>query len=168
MKKQLPTEAISNELAQSVFFAQATEAQATMIPSHHDTKPPKHHATVVSRDQAAKTPRGHEAVIPPSDQAPTVASNQDAVISRHHDTTPPAIFETIRKAVKQFGKEAATHRFTEDEKRAIADIVYTYERQGYRTSENEITRIAIHWLLQDYQQYGVQSVLARLLESLHK
>ena len=79
----------------------------------------------------------------------------------------PAVLETMRKAVKEFGKEAATHRFTEAEKRALAEIVYTYERQGYRTSENEITRIAIHWLLQDYYQSGTQSVLARLLESLH-
>jgi hypothetical protein len=52
------------------------------------------------------------------------------------------IFDVVRKAVKQIGKEAATHRFTLDEKNLLADIEYTYKRQGIRTSENELTRIA--------------------------
>ncbi len=63
-------------------------------------------------------------------------------VSRYHDTT----IETIRKAVKQIGKEGATHRFTSKEKRDIADLIYTYKRQGIRTSENEITRIAINFM----------------------
>src|SRR5437764_4589729 len=49
------------------------------------------------------------------------------------------IFEGVRKAVKQIGKEAATHRFTLEEKNELADIEYTYKRQGIRTSENEST-----------------------------
>src|SRR5579859_7699590 len=51
------------------------------------------------------------------------------MVSRHHDTkhdtmTPrhhDAIIELIRSAVKTFGKEAATHRFTLEEKKAVAD-----------------------------------------------
>lgn len=84
------------------------------------------------------------------------------------DDTVAASLETMRKAVKQIGKEAATHRFTTQEKNVLADIVYTYTRQGYRTSENEITRIAVNWLILDYQERGEQSVLARMLEALHK
>jgi hypothetical protein len=76
--------------------------------------------------------------------------------------------ETIRKAVKQIGKEAATYRFSAEEKQTLADIVYTYGRQGYRTSENEITRIAVNWLILDYQERGKQSVLSRLLDALHE
>src|ERR1700690_701551 len=64
-------------------------------------------------------PRYHDTTIP-------------SMVSRHHDTTIPSmvsrphdtIIELIRSAVKTFGKEAATHRFTPDEKKAIADIVY--------------------------------------------
>src|SRR5687768_1135827 len=51
----------------------------------------------------------------------------DTMIPRHHDTTTPIshdtttpfgndLFETVRKSVKQIGKEAATHRFTLNEK----------------------------------------------------
>lgn len=94
--------------------------------------------------------------------------------SWHRDTTTPRVLETmiatkveaVRKAVKQVGKEAATHRFSAEEKQAIADIVYTYGRQGYRTSENEITRIALNWIVRDYQENGTESVLEQVLKAL--
>lgn len=92
-------------------------------------------------------------------------------IPRYHDTTVSQpqedVIETIRKAVKQLGKEAATYRFTEDEKRALADIVYQYKGQGIRTSENEITRTAINFLVEDYQRNGKNSVLAQVIERLN-
>ena len=72
----------------------------------------------------------------------------------------------LRKAVKQIGKEAATHRFTLEEKDGLADTVYTYGRQGYRTSENEIVRISVNWLFEDYQENGKQSVLHKVLRAL--
>ena len=65
----------------------------------------------------------------------------------------PALLEEVRKAARQIGKEAATHRFTAAEKRQLAEIVYTYARQGTKTSENEITRIAVNWLLLDYDRH---------------
>jgi hypothetical protein len=69
--------------------------------------------------------------------------------------------------VKQIGKEAATHRFTLDEKNHLADIEYTYKRQGIRTSENEITRIAINYFIEDYRQNGEESLLAKILKRLN-
>jgi hypothetical protein len=70
--------------------------------------------------------------MPPSNQDTTVADAGDDIL------------DVVRKAVRQIGKEAATHRFTLDEKNSLAEIEYTYRRQGIRTSENEITRIAIN------------------------
>ena len=90
---------------------------------------------------------------------------------RNHETTIPGeeqdIFETVRKSVKQIGKEAATHRFTLDEKNQLADIEYTYKRQGIRTSENEITRIAINYFIEDYRKNGEESLLAKILKRLN-
>jgi hypothetical protein len=85
-----------------------------------------------------------------------VSSNQDLLI------------ETIRKAVEQVGKEAATYRFTQEEKKALADIVYTYKTNGVKTSENEITRTAINFLVEDYRENGSNSILARVLERLNE
>jgi hypothetical protein len=73
-----------------------------------------------------------------------------------------------RKAVKELGKEAATHRFTQGEKSALADIIYAYKSQGLRTSENEITRVAINFIISDYKANGENSVLDRTLKALNK
>lgn len=74
--------------------------------------------------------------------------------------------ERIRKTVKEIGREVAFTRLSPTEKGRLADIVYTYRRQGVKTSENEINRIAINLMLNDYEVNGEQSVLARVLAAL--
>lgn len=105
---------------------------------------------------------------------PSIPSNHDTVIPRHHDTmldtTTPrhrdAIIEVVRKAVKEFGKEAATYRFTIEEKKALRNIIYAYLGQDIRTSENEIARIAINFMVSDYQENGENSVLHKVICAL--
>jgi hypothetical protein len=87
----------------------------------------------------------------------------DTTVSRYHDT----IIETTRRAVKQLGKEAATHRFTVEEKRALKSVERDYEDKNIRTSENEITRISINYMLEDYKVNGKKSILAQILEILY-
>lgn len=124
-------------------------------------------------------------VFPPDKQTPgenkqtdNHPPNDDTVIPRHHDTTlprprdamtplPSAMVETIRKAVKAIGKEAATHRFTVREKQLIADIIYHFSRQGIRTSENEIARIAINIIITDFEQRREQGLLGQVLRELN-
>lgn len=101
-----------------------------------------------------------------------VSRDHDTLIPRHRDTIPLAdedpIIEAIRLAVRQLGKEAATHRFTTAEKQAVAEIIFAYRAQNIRTSENEIARIAINFIVQDYSQKGTESVLHRSLKALHQ
>ena len=98
--------------------------------------------------------------------------NRDTTIPRNHDTMAPrvhgVIVELVRKAVKEFGKEAATHRFTQTEKKEISDLIYTYKNQGVKTSENEITRIAVNFVMEDYRENGENSVLHKILEALNE
>src|SRR6266496_2496561 len=59
---------------------------------------------------------------------PSPQKDHDTVIPRYHDTMQPRyhattdtspkneLIETVRKSVKRIGKEAATHRFTLEEK----------------------------------------------------
>jgi hypothetical protein len=192
MKKQLPTNTIANELSgASVFFQKSASPPEPETPLPHsdadvpqlvdqhprnkmamttnaapqqqqgtDTKPPvKQPDSMVTSNHATMPPHNHE--IP-------VDSHQDSMPTSSRATTLPTPLETIRKTVKQVGKEAATYRLTEEEKQHLADIVYTYKRRGYRTSDNELARIAINWLILDYQEEGEQSVLARVLEALHR
>ena len=93
------------------------------------------------------------------------------VIPRHHETMVPryrdTTIEVIRSAVKVFGKEAATHRFTPEEKRAIKEVVFAYEQRGMRTGENEISRIGVNFLIEDYKLNGESSVLHKALKALN-
>ncbi len=107
------------------------------------------------KSRAAEKPRNHDTMTP---------SNRDTVVSSNHDT----MIQTVRKAVKELGKEAATHRFTLDEKRAVLDIIYSYKGLGIRTSENEVARIAINYVLEDYKQNGRNSILDQVLRALNE
>jgi hypothetical protein len=107
------------------------------------------------KNRDTTTPRNHDTTTP---------SNHDTMVSRYHDT----IIELVRVAVKELGKEAATHRFTQEEKRILADIIYAYKGQGLKTSENEITRVAINFIISDYKANGKNSILDRTLKALNK
>lgn len=98
--------------------------------------------------------------------------SRDTKPPRYHATMPPrhrdTTVEVIRAAVKVFGKEAATHRFTPEEKRAIRDIVYAYEAQGIRTNENELSRIGVNFLIEDYRKNRENSLLHIVLKALNR
>lgn len=98
--------------------------------------------------------------------------HRDTKIPRYHATMTPryrdTTVEVIRSAVKVFGKEAATHRFTLEEKRAIKEIMFTYEQQGIRTGENEISRIGVNFLIEDYRKNGENSILHKVLLALNR
>ncbi len=74
--------------------------------------------------------------------------------------------EAIRQVVKTPGREVSFVRLSPGEKGELADVVYTYKRQGLKTTETEINRIAINSLLADYRTNGEQSVLAKVLAAL--
>ncbi len=149
-KKQLNAENVLNELSgKSVFFQK--EASSTASPK-------------IQLPTKSASPKPADATIPPRNHDTKQPQHHDTVVSRYQDGT----VEEIRKAVKIFGKEAATHRFTEDEKRAIIDIVFSYKQQGLRTSENEITRTAINFVLHDYRENGENSILHLVLSALNQ
>ncbi len=99
----------------------------------------------------------------PSDRGTVTPRNHAMMVPRYHDT----IIESVRKAVKEFGKEAATHRFTTAEKKAIADIIYSYKNRGIRTNENQIARIAVNFIINDHRENGENSVLDKTLRALN-
>ncbi len=111
---------------------------------------------------------------PPSNTTPTIESvphNKQSDVSASQSASTRAskhesMFEIIRRAVRRQGKEVTYVRLTQDEKDQLADLIYTYKRLGIRTSETEISRIAINYLLQDYQANGKTSILACMLDLL--
>jgi hypothetical protein len=74
--------------------------------------------------------------------------------------------EAIRRVVRAPGREVSYVRLSPEEKAQVADIVYAYKKKGRRTTENEISRIALNYLLNDHHEHGDKSVLARVLAKL--
>lgn len=148
-----PTNAPTKD--QKPLQVESSNEQKPKQPSNRDTMPPRHHATMPPRYHDTKQPSNRDTMSP---------RHNDTVTPRHHD----AIIELVRKAVREFGKEAATHRFTEAEKKEIADLIYTYKNSGIKTNENEITRIAVNFILEDYKENGENSVLHNILAALNE
>ena len=127
-----------------------------------DTKPKRTKTPGAFAPPAPVQPASTEASI----AAVVKPGTRDTTIPRQRGVITASTVRSLRKAVRVIGKEAATHRFTSQEKDHLADIVYTYGRQGYRTSENEVVRIGVNWLIVDYQENGRQSVLHKALKAL--
>lgn len=171
MKKKLNEASIVNELrGESAYFpnanvaetATATEGEAEEEQITVAAKPRKR-----SLRAAKAPPTADLASEPAMDAMATFAADLPASAEIDNTTAPQQMVEGIRKAVKRLGKEATFCRFTQEEKNALADIIYTYKRSGIRTSENEVIRIAVNWLLENYHSDGKNSVLASVLERLN-
>lgn len=119
--------------------------------------------------QASK-PVGKQAIGQAGTQAVESNSGDAPVLDGERASTPAVSAETvelIRRAVKEPGREVAYVRLTPEEKAQVAAIVYDHKRTGWRTTDNEVCRIAINHLLHDFHERGPESVLARVLASLH-
>ena len=92
--------------------------------------------------------------------------------SSNHAAMPPDnqddVIEYIRQAVKHTGKEAGTYRITREEKKALLEICFSFRLKGIRTSENEITRIAINYLIHDHKINKENNILERVIEAIHQ
>ena len=97
-------------------------------------------------------------------QASKQIGNQESM----HTRMDESIIELIRRAVKDVGKESATFRFTPEEKKALLELTFIYKVQGYKTSENELTRIAINFILENHKQNGRNSILEKVLQALNQ
>jgi hypothetical protein len=146
---------------------EATAQRSDMILPADEGAPPvrkSDESSASSMDDAIRRP-SH-----PLPRQPQAASRavDDLRASKHASTLTDTIeaVEAIRKTVKRPGKEVVYVRLTPEEKAHLADVVYTYRRQGIRTSDNELGRIAINGLLADFQEHGEHSLLAQVLAAL--
>lgn len=107
-------------------------------------------------------------VSPPVKRQPRSHSRVSSNVSPSNDVVPDEAndIEEIRQIVKMPGREVSYVRLTPEEKARLSDVIYTYKRQGQKTTETEINRIALNYLLNDYEAHGEQSILARVLAAL--
>jgi hypothetical protein len=130
-------------------------------------------------------PRGFQAAVRPPDvveaearqveppqRLPTPARQPARTLARSHARTTDEtadvqdLVRQIRRTVRAPGKEVVYVRLTPEEKTRLRDLAYSYQRQGTKTSDTEIARIAINQLLEDHERHGEASLLARVFQSM--
>ena len=161
-KKKLDVQAITNELegGASLFFKKPVISPSKLEPT-------------ASVDTTAHADLEKQVVAPslPTSSPQTQAIKTDSKLSRYHAIKQAgyhdSIIELIRKAVRFAGKDAFFGRFTPEEKAMLSDIVYTYKRSGVKTSENEIARIAVNFIVNDYKENGENSLVDKVLKALN-
>lgn len=165
MAKKLNVSGIMNELREGSAFFQKPAATPPPEAQSADEKTPN--TTPVPPDPQASKTGSSPASTSPYKQDSQIAlpdnSQHDSMLASYQ----ASMIEPIRKALKSQGKEVSFVRLTEDEKTALADIVYTYRRQKVKTSENEINRIAINFLIRDYEEHGEGSILAQVIAAIN-
>jgi hypothetical protein len=185
MSKKLNIENIANELeGASLFFNKPTTPplsdnleKASVEPRSETVVIPKPETRSKPAKPLPKPQPLTEKTVNNIDTTPSIQESMHASMQTSNNASMHAsklalhqesIIETIRKAVKYVGKDSATYRFTPEEKKALLELSFSYKMQGYKTSENELTRIAINFLLEDQKQNGRNSVLQRVLDELNK
>ncbi|SRR5258706_8294494 len=180
MKKKLNTDSITNELeGASLFFTKpATPLSSDEAKKADRTLPePTTYEQTQESVKEVKSQRDNNKPRPTTQPKPEInavmkeslhTSNNASMHASNQPLNHDTIIETIRKAVKYVGKDSATYRFTPEEKKALLELGFSYKMQGYKTSENELTRIAINFLLEDHKENGRNSILQRVLDALRQ
>jgi hypothetical protein len=161
MKQKVDPSIIANELKEGSVFFQRT--QSISEPSSFTTSPSSEEVKEIKDVTDDTTVSRHHDTMTPNDN--DIIPKEISSVSLPY---PEEMIEKIRSAVKQLGRAAATYRFTDEEKKSLAHVQHEYEVQNIRTSENQITRIAINFILQDYELHKENSILSRAIESLNK
>lgn len=112
-------------------------------------------------------PKEEQNIPHPRKELPKKAIKEESKSASMRASTHTSMIEAIRKTVKSLGTKVSFTQVTPEEKARLADIIYTYKRHGVKTSENEINRIAMNFLIEDFQNNGKESVLTQVIEALN-
>ena len=109
-------------------------------------------------------------------------ANEDSTIDRHterkdtvvtprkHTTMTPRYHDsmtaTITKSIRETGKEVCTYRLTQKEKTSLVEIIYHFRMRNCKLSENEIARIAINFLIEDFKTDNKDCMLSIIAEAM--
>ena len=159
MKKQLPTDTITHELAQSVFFPkpageQSHEQTSAKLPLPSQVRP-HYSPTRPSNEQQqpeGEQKKGREA----RRQAVKTDVMLDVMTSARQDINLKAWQEMIENTETQ----NSALRLTSEERYAVEDVVSELRRKyGIKTSMNEIARLGLLLLIHDFKQHKKESLI---------
>lgn len=167
MKKQLDTNAVMNELkAGSAFFKQpepAVENEAA-APSPSEQMPQSPLPPELERNKAVvseEQPSTQEEILT-NKQVSNQASQQESLQPSNEVTVAAKILAAL--AINPI--KPNTFRYSLEELDFVRDIVYEAEvKHQIKLDKNDVVRIALEWLMNDYQEKGEASLLVSILTS---
>lgn len=119
---------------------------------------PAIHAAAEPASPPAAQPPGQQATLPPSAQDTMSASAQPGELdasTRHR----------LRELLAQEHPLHYSYRFTRDEIDALRDVVYELEaKRGLPVTRNDVVRLGLDWLIDDYRARGKESLLMQVLK----
>jgi hypothetical protein len=75
--------------------------------------------------------------------------------------------ELVRRLRDQLDEEHNLHysyRFAREEIEALRDAVYELEaKRGLRVTRNDVVRLGLEWIIDDYKTHGKESLLVRVM-----
>jgi hypothetical protein len=155
MKKKLPTDTISSELAQSsVFFSKPEKDKSNDQPS----KP--HSSLESSRPPEAPT-QGEQ--FKSSNQSLKEEINTDVNHDVMTSLTQDMDFRKWQEIIENTETQNTALRLTNEERYAIEDAVNELRRKyGIKTSMNEVARLGLLLLITDFKKNKKESVIYKV------
>lgn len=95
---------------------------------------------------------------------------QESKTARHAEVAPgepqsSAVLRTLREALLEEHPVNNTFRYSQESLDALRDVVYELEvKRGLKTSRNDIMRLGLAWIVDDYRANGANSLLVAVLK----
>jgi hypothetical protein len=133
---------------------------------HEPAPRPESEAPEVTATHAAPDPASPPAAQPPGEQATLPPSAQD---TEDASSQPGDIDASTRRRLRELlAQDHPLHysyRFTREEIDALRDIVYELEaKRGVRITRNDVVRLGLNWLIDDYRAHGEESLLMQVIK----
>ena len=146
MKKQLPTDLISSELAESSVFFQKAPTQD--VPSKPQSRLESNHSAIVGAgDEQHRTSRQ------PANEEVKQEINTDVMIDVMTSQIQDINLKQWQETIENTETQNSALRLTSEERYAVEDVVSELRRKyGIKTSMNEIARLGLLLLIADFKK----------------
>jgi len=170
--KKLDVTGIANELTGASAFFLGPPDPLPSPAADHSEKPPEVSSIVEVAPAEKQAPEQKndiplEETVPKKKKQKVTESKKASVQSREQASKlasyHASVLAKISKAVREIGKEVSYTRLTQEEKRRLLDVIYSFKSTGIKTTENELMRIALNFLLEDYDLQKKGSILHKIL-----
>lgn len=150
-------------------ISNASKTASTLASSNESSLPTNRRAVAITQDvEEPRRPRRSTRHTTATEVTqPTENSNESQMmLASELVSYGDQWIEQIRRTVKVPGREVSYIRLTSEEKAQLAKMVYGFRSRGKKTTENEVNRIAVNFMILDYQTNGEDSLLVKVIDAL--